>query len=286
TVGLAAYDAAIPDDGGAPGAVGQPASPVERFRAATFIWIGGSNWTDNPEVRVLDANDAVVATQEGGEVVLTLDYDSPFSTAPLDWLLGNKVYRWTATWEVFEKTPPGPYRFAVKGRHRSGRAPVDYALQSEPFDVVEWRGIEAYDLRRDGTDAASFLASGVERTIALDALETDDDAELDADEIHYPDTYASDLDFISGGISASGAHLYCYRCTFRPWANTGRITSATLTVHRDGGGTTTHPATLVGGRWTASGLSLAPGDFVTVEPGGVVDEHGNFNGAGSEEESQ
>ncbi|MGH2950802.1 MAG: hypothetical protein ACRDKX_02010, partial [Solirubrobacterales bacterium] len=47
---IAAYEAVLPDDGGEPVAVTQPAD-VERFAAATFTWNGGSNFTDNPRVR-------------------------------------------------------------------------------------------------------------------------------------------------------------------------------------------------------------------------------------------
>ena len=146
SVALEGYSSVIPDDGGTPGhVVTQPAS-IQRFDAATFTWEGGSNWTDNPLVVVQrqadDGSWSTVATQDGGEVVLTLDYESPLSTAPLDWLTGSKVYRWTAHYEAFEEMEPGAYRFVVDGHHRKGRTAIPYTVASDPFDVDAWEGID------------------------------------------------------------------------------------------------------------------------------------------------
>ena len=52
-----AYEASLPDDGGAARALEQP-DDVQRFAAAFFKWNGGSNFTDNPRVEV--------QRQEGG----------------------------------------------------------------------------------------------------------------------------------------------------------------------------------------------------------------------------
>lgn len=287
-VRTAASEAAIPDDGGTPGLpVAQPDETLERFDAASFTWEGGSNWTDNPHVTVErlgpDGDWTTAATQAGGEVVLTLDYESPLSTAPLDWLGGNKTYRWTATYEVFEETDPGTYRFAVRGHHRHGREPVPYATTSRPFTVDVWRGIAAHDLVVDKTArTASFRADGVELVRGPGELETDDDARLGPREIHYPETYETDLAYVSESFTERGGHVYCWRCTFRPWANTGQVASAEVTVREPSGRATTYAAALTGDRWVATGLRLPVGATVVVEPGGVVDEHGNVNGEPSE----
>jgi hypothetical protein len=285
--GTGAYEAAIPDDGGTPGKVlSQPAS-LERFGAASLTWEGGSNWTDNPVVRVERQTEdgwETFATQEGGEVVLTLQYDSYASDAPLQWLTGGKTYEWTATWEAFEETPPGTYRFVVDGHHRSDRSATPYHLESGVFGVSAWTGIAAHDLQVDrASGTASVSVDGVELTTPEAQLETDDDAILAPDEVHYPDTYQSDLDYIGTGLDARDPHRYCYRCTFRAWADTGRVTSVTITVTSTDGSTTSYQASPSGDEWVATGLVLAPGDTVSVAARDVIDEHGNVNGAPSNE---
>ncbi len=270
---LAVSEAALPDDGGTAGTVVDSPTDIERFDAAKLSWIGGSNWTDNPAIVVQKDDSAggwtTVATQEGGEIVLTLRYDSPFSAAPLDWLLGNKLYRWTATWEVFEETAPGSYRFVVDGHHRRGGAANAYRLESEPFTVAVWKGLVVHDLTA-ANGVASFAVRGVE--LGGGELETDDDFTLAPDEVHYPDTYEASGPYVRVGYETSGPHLYCYRCTFRPWANTGKVASVDVLVN---GAPTT--ASFDGTRWSVSGL--ASGDVVEVPAGGVVDELGNTNGS-------
>ncbi|MGH7897253.1 MAG: hypothetical protein ACREQQ_04825, partial [Candidatus Binatia bacterium] len=77
---------------------------------------------------------------------------------------------------------------------------------------------------------------------------------------------------IQTGLSTVGPFRYCYRCTFRPWADSGRVISASATVNGE-----ERPATPSGGAWTVSGLTS--GDQVVVEPGDVKDEFGNVNGS-------
>lgn len=287
--GTEAYEAAIPDDGGTPGKVLSQPESLERFGAATLTWEGGSNWTDNPVVRVERQTEdgwETFATQEGGEVVLTLKYDSYASDAPLQWLAGGKSYEWTATWEAFETTPPGTYRFVVDGHHRSDRTANPYRVESNGFTVSPWSGIAAHDLEVDAdTGTASVSVDGVELTTSESQLETDEDAVLDPDEIHYPDTYDSDLDYIRTGLDARDPHRYCYRCTFRAWADSGRVAKVLVTVISQDGSESTHTASLDGNRWVVKGLSLAPGDRVVVAEGDAVDEYGNVNGAPSNEVS-
>lgn len=303
TAGVAAYEAALPDDGGTPGlVVEQPAAVIERFGAATFTWQGGSNYTDNPEVVVQrrrpdgagEAGDAewqTVATQEGGEVVLTLAYDSWRSTAPLDWLTGGRTYEWTATFEVFDATAPGEYRFAVAGDHRTGREPVAYELTSHPFEVRGWGGITVTDLVADrDAGTVSFGVAGVERSTPADRLVGPIGA-LAGNRVRYPSSYASDIPFLDETRSERGAWRYCFRCSFRPWASHGRIVDATVTVVRAGqaggdrsGGprTRTHLAVFDGERFVVRGLELGARDLVRVDAGAVIDEFGNTNRDGVE----
>jgi hypothetical protein len=296
SAGLDAYEAAIPDDGGTPGRVlAAPPARLERFGAATMTWEGGSNWTDNPVVTVErfvpgrrgapeDAGRPeetppgtweTVATQEGGEVVLILAYDSYRSSAPVDWLTGGKAYAWTATWEAYDATEPGRYRFAVEGHHRSDRAAQPYAFASEPFTVTPWTGITATDLQVDG-DRATFGVAGVE----AEAAETPGPVgPVAADRVRYPFTYDGPARFLSPATEVHSGVRYCFRCTFRPWAPEGRITEAGVTVLRADGAVTRHPASLEGERFATGPLDLAPGDRVVVAPSDLVDEHGNTNGA-------
>lgn len=283
TAGLAAYEAAIPDDGGTPGKVLAQPEDLQRYGEATLTWEGGSNWTDSPRVRVErrggDGSWRTVATQAGGDVVLTLEYESPLSTAPLDWLTGNKRYEWTARFEVFDETAPGAYRFVVDGRHRSGRQAKPYRVVSEPFEVRVWEGIVAHGLTVDAqAGTASVRVDGTELETPPERLETDEDARLAGDEVHHPDTYATDGPYIEEAYERVGPHVYCFRCSYRPWADSGRIAEVTITVRRAAGATTTHAATFDGERWVARGLELAAGDVVVVERGGAVDEHGDING--------
>lgn len=285
--GLAAYEAVIPDDGGSPGRVLAQPSSLRRFGAATLRWEGGSNWTDNPAVvvqrRRRDGSWRTVATQEGGEVVLTLAYESPLSTAPIDWLAGGKTYEWTATFEVFERTPPGTYRFVVSGRHRTDRRPQPYRLVSRPFEVMVWEGISAHGLAvSKEAGVVTFEVSGVERTEPVNRLETDPDGRIGPDEVHYPESYESSLEYVSRAYEVVGEHRYCWRCTFRPWANTGAVERAVVTVRRPDGSTRRYRAAVGDGRWVADAVDLREGDVVLVEAGGVVDQAGNRNGRPSE----
>lgn len=281
-VGLGAYEAAIPDDGGEAGKAAEQPQSLQRFGAARFIWQGGSNWTDNPNLVVeREASPGrweTFATQEGGEVVLTLDYEDPSPQAALDWLSGGKVYRWTATFEAFDETAPGRYRFVVDGHHRTDRAPVPYHLVSDTFDVSVWEGIAAHDLTIDAsTRTARFLIDGFE----LDPggpLETDEDGVLADNEIHYPESYAPAPAFIQRTYPVTG---YCFRCTFRPWANTGTIAGAEISVLQSDGVTKTYAASFDGIGWKANDLDLANGDIVVVRRSGVADEFGNINGSES-----
>ena len=69
----------------------------------------------------------------------------------------------------------------------------------------------------------------------------------------------------------------CRTCSFRPWASTGEVATATVTVVRAGGGVDLVPASLVDGRWVAD-AAVGDGDAAFVDRGGVVDSYGEING--------
>lgn len=196
---------------------------------------------------------------------------------------------WTAHFEAFDETPPGTYRFEVSGQHRHEREPVPYALASAPFEVEVWQEIEVHSLSVDAeAGTASVHIDGVELTEALSQLESDDDGVLADDEIHYPETYDSTLSYIDRHYDQESdgpdetTYRYCYRCTFRPWANTGTISKAAVTVRHPGGSADEYALAFDGSKWSASGLVLLPGDEVQVDARAVIDEFDNVNGSPSE----
>jgi hypothetical protein len=284
------YEAAIPDDGGDPGAVvAQPDPAIERFDAATFTWEGGSNYTDRPGVvvqRLLEEDGPTwrtVAEQAGGEIVVTLAYRGWQPEAVLDHVSGDLVHEWTATFEVYDAVPPGTYRFVVHGAHREDGDARPYEVVSEPFEVDVWRGIAVEELAIDG-DRATFSVRGVEAVHDEGAIPGP--VALPAPHVRYPFTHDRGLPFIEHEVEpvadSSGEPFwrYCFRCTFRPWAPHGEIVDAELTVERTDGTTEVRDATYEPGadRWVVDGLSLEAGDAVRVEPGQVRDEQGNTNG--------
>ena len=154
--GVAAYENALPDEKGDAAVVDQP-KDIERFAAAHFRWRGGSNYVDDPSVRVQrrvgkawrDFGDM------SGEVVATVKY--PTQAEGFDYLSGSYSWLWTATWEAYSSdvpatapdgervttTPAGTYRFVVEGKRRTGGSTEPYRLVSDTFAVRPWDGITA-----------------------------------------------------------------------------------------------------------------------------------------------
>lgn len=279
TLGLGLYDNLIPDDGGEPGNITQPPEAVvERFGAAMMRWDGGSNWTDNPRVHVerldTDGDWAFAESQEGGAVVLTLAY--PGLEGLPAWLAGNLRYEWTATWEVFDATPVGTYRFVVQGHARSGGAPEPYRIESEAFDVVPWRGLTATDLESDG-GAVRFRVAGEEARI--DEERFPGPIALDPGLVRYPFSYDGPPYIDDSSLNTSGPFRYCFNCSFRPWARHGEIDTVQIEA-RNGDGTTVaqSQASFDGERWRVDGLPLGDAVELVIPAGGIRDRLGNING--------
>ena len=166
---VTAYEGSLPDDPGGTKAVREPVD-VQRFDLASFEWIGGSNYTDNPDVRVQRFEDGrwVDAGDMSGEVQTTIAWPdgSTDPGAPLAYRAGQTEWHWTAHFEPFvsrfampgspRATPPGTYRFVVNGRRRSGNATVPYKLESKSFAVGAYAGITVEDVRRDADGRVSF----------------------------------------------------------------------------------------------------------------------------------
>ena len=168
---VAAYDAGLPDDGGDAAGVDQP-EDIERFDASFFTWVGGSNYTDDPNVRVLrqDANgEWVEQADQSGELPVTLEFPKDPDSLP-GYASGGFEWKWTAHFEAFVApfdvgreelaTPAGTYKFVVEGQRREGGRVVPYEVESDTFEVKPWDGISVDGLRIDPDGRVSFTVGG------------------------------------------------------------------------------------------------------------------------------
>jgi hypothetical protein len=218
-----------------------------------------------------------------------------------------------------QQTPAGVYRFAIEGCHRGQapsqeadpRCPsyevqnrvAPYTLFSEPFEVKPWDGITVEDIRVEPGGTVSFevgpaylapageeLLPSYSNTDGLFAYGTA------SDPIDYPNTYDSPFRFIHPRSDADGEEdaddwkeydpstplddeVFCFHCSFRPWADTGAVQTARVTILRKGGRTHIVPARYepASGRWVTT-VRLRARDRAFVDRGGVVDTFGEFNG--------
>jgi hypothetical protein len=267
-VSSAAFDtwqATLPDDVGPAAAMAQPKS-ITRFDAATFSWVGGSNAVDNPNVvvqRQLGNGTWSTVADQSSEVQTFLQLPSGVTSVIAD-RTGQQQWRWTANLEAFDPFPAGAahqivdgtYRYVVDGNIHRGGAVAPYHLESQPFKVSPWRGIQVTDVRPEPDGSVSFVVPP----------------------IAYPRTYTS----TSGArfIHDDGRADVCKTCSFRPWAQTAPVATATVTVVRANHTSQRVKATLVNGRWVAP-VQLHPGDVAYVATGAVRDTWGETNGARS-----
>ena len=298
------YDAALEADGGTPTVVAQP-DDITLFDAAEVTFVGGSNWTDLPDVvverREADGTWQVVGDLDG-EVQVRVDFPTPEDAVAIE--AGAYDWHWTANFEAFASelslpevdgdlvtsTPFGTYRFVIDGHHRAGVGDVQpYRLESEPFEVGPWTGITA-DVEIDGDDVVVRVGPGTE-------LSYDDGASTyRVGPIDYPDTYESSFPFVDGGRTRftyrSGIEddqFYCAFCRFRPWVDAGDAARVTVRVRRPGPGgalpglgacSRAESVELVDavreapGVWRAVDVLTEPA-AACVLPGDVVDEFGN-----------
>jgi len=283
------WTAQIPDSVGPASIVTQP-WPVQRFDATQVQWVGGDNWTDNPVVvvqRQLPDKSWVDFTDPngfGGEVQTFIDKPADMLSSLPTYRSGAQKWTWRASFEVFDsypradvaggQIPNGTYRFVIDGHIHNctgvdssecvnGVAP--YHLTSGNFVVSPWTGITARDLKRDNDGQVSFAVD----PIVYPRL---------PQEKHRPGIsfYADDL----GGTP--GHSVICITCTFRPWATTGSVASAVVTVIPSHGKAKTVTASYnaASGRWVAN-VPQRDGQTVTVAPKDVQDTYGETNGTSS-----
>ena len=304
-----AYEATLPDDGGRAEIVDQP-KDVRRFAAAFLTWVGGSNYTDNPVVRVQRrTRDGWKLYADGsGEVPVTVKF--PQAGEVPAYALGSQKWRWTAHFEAFASdvrdlgerpaaTPVGTYRFVVRGHRRERRRVVAYTLRSEPFAVRRWDGITVPGISSGG-GAVSFTVGpastyrlphaepvGGSRPIEAKVEgEGSGDVTATVGPIDYPDSYDSPAKFIkrtrtvfrdpAAPDDASKFEWYCLDCSFRPWADMGRPSCAEVTVVSPTGSARAVPAEEREGRWVAP-VRLRGGEVALVPPGGVRDGFRQIN---------
>ncbi|MDP9183523.1 MAG: hypothetical protein M3P04_12200, partial [Actinomycetota bacterium] len=268
---LDGWTAQVPDNAGPAVPVTQPRS-ITRFDAATFRWVGGDNWTDNPVVVVQRRDKArgwqTYATQDG-EVQTVLDQPGGVVPTLVDNRTGAQRWTWTASFEAFDafpradvpggQVPSGTYRFAVRGLiHQGGQASA-YKLFSRPFAVSPWTGVKASRLVRRADGSIAFTTASVS----------------------YPRSYTSPIRWVhdDGGAKPGAGSLVCKTCTFRPWASSSAVVSAVVTVlNPQGKAVRTVRARLVGGTWVAA-THLKSNERAVIVPGGLRDGYGETNGS-------
>jgi hypothetical protein len=267
---LDGWTAQVPDSAGPPAPVAQP-KDVQRFSAATFRWVGGDNWTDDPSVtveRLVGGRWQGYASQDSGEVQVVLDQPGDAVTSAVDNRTGAQRWTWTASFEAFDaypratvpggQVPTGTYRFVVRGAAKHG-AVTPYALVSRSFRVSPWTGLTAGPVTRARGGSVTFVTGTVS----------------------YPRTYASPIRFVGDdkGGTPGASSLVCKTCSFRPWAAKGTVVQATVSVLRGDRVVRVVAAHRVegGSGWVAD-TRLRPGERAVILPGGLRDAYGETNG--------
>jgi hypothetical protein len=289
TVSVPAYEATLPTDGGTARILDDPTGIVNRFDAARVAWVGGSNYTDTPDVRVQRLVDGAWTpfADGSGEVQYRTWFPEPDELPA--YRAGDFEWRYAASFETQNadirltdasgrdatSTPAGWYRFVIDGHRREGMptAVTSYHLTSEPFVVHPWNGIQVQDLRLDPDGRVSFVVGPTTSyTFGADTITVD--------AIDYPDSYAGSpfTDFINSvkerKYSGAASELFCFQCSFRPRADRADIVSATVTGYRSEAEAYELPAVRgVDGRFRTVD-PVDAGGCAQIDPGGIVDSFG------------
>ena len=301
--GMAAYEASLPDDRAAK--IVRHPEDVERFGSASFTWVGGSNFTDNPDVTVERFTDGkwTPYADQTGEVPITLKF--PPSTDRPAYRVRGSEFQWTAHYEAFVSrydlmdrplaTPPGSYRFVVRGHRQQGGTPARYTLTSREFLVKPWTGITIDGLGADGGQPAFKV--GPRRSIdCRPGGGVTIPARLGP--IDYPDTWQAGHPakpvFVkpdrrcyrdpAAPTDPDRLEWYCrpqandpHGCSFRPWLDVGDLERVVFTIVSASGKVDRVRGVKVGGEWQAE-RRLKSGEGAYVEAGDACDAHGNYNG--------
>ena len=273
---LDGWAAQVPDSEGPARAVAPATKDITRFQAATFRWVGGDNWTDNPQVvveRLVGGRWTRYADQTG-EVQVVLDQPGGVAQSLAEHRSGTQRWTWTASFEVFDawpratvpggQTPTGSYRFVVNGAiHQDGGVSA-YRLVSPVFQVRPWTGVTARPEPALSSSRALVFSTP---------------------QVRYPRTYSSPLRFVrDDGGGKPGGSVLCKTCSFRPWAHGSQVVSALVTVlDRRGRVVRTVRAVLLPDRnetlsWRVD-TRLRKGQVAAILPGGLRDGYGETNGS-------
>ena len=272
-----AWRNSLPNDGGPAEATVQP-EDIERFQAAMFSWRGGSNAVDNPTVKVqrcaedsdcADDDDWVDFADQSGEIQTTLDFPNGMNGFASTYA-GVQEWIWTANFEAFNafpkdigSTPEGTYRFVVDGLIRQDFADAPYHVESDPFEVSAWDGLKVNDLT---------LADG---SVSFTVDTTYPTSYDDETEIPYIDKNTMQDEAIRDGELLNEDNVpYCKFCSFRPWATSGTIESATVTLVLPDGGHREVDAECVESTCTASAVEA---QSAFIAPGSLTDDYGESN---------
>ncbi len=184
---------------------------------------------------------------------------APFSVTPWDGITVEQLDVDLDTGEVsFLVGPEFPYPTSYTAHEVADGVPyLDYP---NSFDST-------FATRTTGDDPAGFISS------------RDDAACIDGgcDDLRtYPNGSV-------GGSFAGGPELFCFTCTFRPWAEIGTLTSATSSVAITVAPLSGTPRTVdaawdaATGRFVAPAGTLDGGDEIFVAAGQIVDDLGETN---------
>jgi hypothetical protein len=305
---VATYDATLPADGGTPAILEVP-QDIQRFDGAVVRFVGGSTYTDMPDVRVERLVDGawVPYADQTGEVVIEARFPTP-QNLPV-FAAGQFVWEWTAAWETYVgevplpdatgtprlATPAGTYRFVIDGVRRASVGDVveAYHLESAPFEVRPWDGITV--------SAGAYEDRTIRFQVGPRTTEDFDGRIWEFGPIDYPTGWAWHEAITSvadkRGLTEAGAHgehgervyyryrpgthddqPYCLFCRFRPWAESGAPAAATVTIENKHGKVVRRlPAIAIADEVIAT-YKLKKGERAYVEAGDLVDAHGNLNG--------
>jgi hypothetical protein len=252
-----AYFTVLPNDIGPAAVMTQP-HDIQRFDGATFSWRGGSNAIDNPKVvveREIVPGTWMPFADMTGEVQTMIKYPQGVAGVANSYV-GMQEWPWTANFEAYSgfpkrmgSTPAGNYRFVVDGRIRQNFATESYHLVSDPFRVDPWSGIPQPVVNKLPYGGLHFVT---------------------ATSVAYPASYASPFPFID---ATTGDARNCDQCSFRPWAKTAGIASASIKVKRAGGRTDDVMPVRHGNNWFAP-AHMKAGDVATVT---LTDGYGNVS---------
>ena len=176
--GVAAYEAALPDDGG--GRRGRRSrTDIERFGAAFFTWNGGYNYTDNPAVTCSARSDGDWAdyADQSGEMPVTRQVPAGRGRAALP--AGRPALGVDRDFEAFvarydlgeagpRATPAGTYRFVSTAAPRAAASVDAYHVESQRFTCSPGTGITVERRARRADRTVSFVSVGPRHTVRRD----------------------------------------------------------------------------------------------------------------------